>query len=231
MNDLQLLRQSIAERLPAPTPRAILQRFPGSLLLLGIIFCSAWVTWGDSDATFRPVLARFGVTYDIDDNVRFWHILVPAFIQPEPGIGPGMILLLLIALPLCELMTGTATLVAAFFLSDWGTTLLTSILLRCLSDLGIERATAAIPMLDAGSSAAAVGALTVGVIRLRPRRLVIAAIAGIVLIVLLESPVTPFAVVFVHLGAVAIGIAIGSVHLPARHATSTVAPDGSVVPQ
>ena len=156
MNDFRILAHFINDASPTFPPRPLQEvpRQPPPRLHHHALpdLATSRLTEGRS----RPILNRFGLNHEIIQDAHFWRIMTPLFIQPSPGIGWKMVLLVTVACTSLELLGGSVRSIVTFFVSDWSATVLTSSALAVLSRLGIDRATAAIYVTDAGTSAATV---------------------------------------------------------------------------
>jgi len=211
MNDVRILAHLLRRRLGDTSPRGFLRTFPATILLVSMIVLCGLATWGLSTRQYRPVLDRFGLDYDLISDEHIWDLLTPLFIQPHPGIGWRMVLLVIVACASCELLAGSVPLLVTFFVTDWCATLLTSLALTGLSALGVERATVAMHIVDAGTSAAALGALAAAATLLRPSRLTVLTyglLLGIVLVVAAMT-IDEFGPAVVHVMAVLVGGGLG----------------------
>lgn len=211
MNDFRTLAHLLHRRVPDTSLRGLLRTFPASILLASTITLCGLATRHLTEAQYQPVLQKFGLDYEIIQDARFWHILTPLFIQPSPGIGWKMIVLVVGACVSLELLAGSVRLVVTFFVSDWCSTVLTSAALAVLSRLDIDRATQAIHITDAGTSAAALGSLAAALTLLLPPRLAAIAYGGLSLIVVIvvANNLDEFGPAVVHIVALLFGGAIG----------------------
>ena len=211
MNDVRILLHLLRQRLAAPSPHGLLRTFPATILLVSLIVLCGLATWGETSSAYRPLLDRFGLDYDLTSDEHVWDMLTPVFIQPHPGIGWRMVLLVIVACASCELLAGSVPLLVTFFVADWCATLLTSLAMAGLSAIGVERATVAMHIVDAGTSAAALGALAAAATLLRPSRLAVLTyglLLGIVLVVAAMT-IDEFGPAVVHVMAVLVGGGLG----------------------
>ncbi|MGI8483219.1 MAG: hypothetical protein ACR2OU_03020 [Thermomicrobiales bacterium] len=211
MNDFRILAHLIRQHVPDTSLPGLLRRFPASIILASTITFIGIATSPLSKSQYEPILNRFGLDYDIISDTHFWHIMTPLFIQPSPGIGWKMVVLVVSACVALELLAGSVRLIVTFFVSDWASTVITSAVLAVLSRLGVYRATEAIHITDAGTSAAAVGALAAALTLLLPPRL-----AGIAYGILFAAVITDatinandFGPAVVHIVAILVGGALG----------------------
>ena len=211
MNDFRILAQLIHQRVPDTSFTGLLRRFPTSILLASTITLIGIGTSHLTEAQYKPVLHKFGLDYEIIQDGHFWHLMTPLFIQPSPGIGWKMVLLVVCACVSLELLAGSVRLIVTFFVSDWSSTVLTSLVLAGLSRLDIARATEAIHITDAGTSAAAVGALAAALTLLLPPRLAGIAYGAMLLVVVTVATINvdEFGPSVVHIVAILVGGAIG----------------------
>ncbi len=209
MNDVRFFAHLIRRRLPDTSLPGLLRTFPASILLVSVIVLCGLMTWGQSITQYRPVLKTFGLDYEIISDARIWHLVTPLFIQPAPGIGWKMILLVVVACTSCELLAGGVRLIVTFFLSDWCASILTSFVLSILSRLDFARATDAIHITDAGTSAAAVGSLAAAITLILPPRLAAFSFVGLVIATVAIMDVDEFGPAVVHIAAICVGGAIG----------------------
>ena len=117
MNDFRTLAHFLHRRVPDTSLRGLLRTFPASILLASTITLCGLATRHLTEAQYQPVLQKFGLDYEIIQDARFWHILTPLFIQPSPGIGWKMIVLVvgacaMRARPHCSLSCVVAVAVA-----------------------------------------------------------------------------------------------------------------------
>lgn len=209
MHDLAVLKHLIRHRLPDTSPVGLLKTFPGSILLFSVVVSCGLSTRHLSVEQYRPILNRFGLDYDITQKSHVLHIFTPLFIQPSPGIGWKMVCMIAFSCVMCELLAGSKRMIVTFFLSDWSATILTSSVLALMSHFNIERATDAIHITDAGTSAAAVGALAAAAALLLPPRVACFAYGLVIIATFTLMDVEEFGPAVVHLSAIIVGGALG----------------------
>ncbi|MGB3330246.1 MAG: hypothetical protein WBA46_14900 [Thermomicrobiales bacterium] len=181
MHDLSSLRRLVGNRLPDRSVRGIVRAFPATIALTTIISTTSLATRNFSDERYERLLTQIGMSYADVWTRDAWHLFTVTFIQSEPGMGPGMLALLLSGLGLAELQLGAGRTVTTFFVCDWICTIVTSILLGALQHLDFAPIVEAFHEFDAGSSAAGVATLSAGLFLLFPNRLARIALAVVLL--------------------------------------------------
>ena len=205
MRDLSALLNAWRAHLPDRSPRGIIREFPATIAITAIIATTSLATRGMAGTRYELLLSRIGMSYAEVWERDFWHLFTATFIQSEPGIGLGMLVLLLSGLALTELQIGTWRTVLTFFTADWVCTVVTATLLRGLVHLDIARITEGFHDYDAGSSAAGVATLAAGIVLLFPNRLARIALALLVAWNVASIGIIELGPAMVHTVAVAVG--------------------------
>lgn len=209
MGDFELLQQELAARMPHNRSlRGWLGVFPATIALIGFIIVIGLLTGGDTPADFAETLDRYGLSYQMLRDGRFWHLLTGTFIQSDPGIAWSMILLLVTSLVPCEYLAGSKRMLITFFTCDWIGSLLMVISIRLLAAMDVADAVQRLSIPDAGSSAAAHGCMAAAAMLL-PRRLAFVAyglLFGVTTVLLFQQELDA---AIAHLAAVLMGGALG----------------------
>lgn len=205
MHDLSTLRQLIHDRLPDHSLRGILRGFPATIALTAIISTTSLATRNLSDAQYEHLLSQIGMSYADVWSTSAWHLFTVTFIQSDPGIGPGMLALLLSGLGMAELQLGARRTVVTFFVCDWICTITTSILLGAMQRLDIAAITDGFREFDAGSSAAGLATLSAALLLLLPNRLARIALAAVLLWNVASFDFLEFGPAMVHTVSVIVG--------------------------
>jgi hypothetical protein len=205
MRDFSTLKALLDERFPDRSLRGVLHTFPATLTLTAILTTTSLTTRHLSEAAYQRLLEQIGMSYAEVWSRDAWHMLTVTFIQSNPGIGVGMVTLLLSGLALAELQIGTWRTVVTFFTCDWLTSITTSLILRGMMHLGVSPATDGFFHYDAGSSAAGLATLAVGLVMLFPNRLARIALAVLLLWNVASLEVLDFGIGMVHIVAVLVG--------------------------
>ena len=208
-DDLVQLKQLLALRMPQDRSlRGWIGVFPATIALISFIIFVGLLTGGDTSADFAEKLDRYGLSYEMIRDGRFWHLLTGTFIQSDPGIAWSMILLLVTSLVPCEYLAGSKRMLITFFTCDWVGSLLMVIGVRLMAALDISDAVERLSMPDAGSSAAAHGCMAAAMMLL-PRRLAFITYGiflGVTLALLFQQELDA---AIAHLVAVLMGGALG----------------------
>lgn len=159
MSEWADLRSTLRARFAGKSLLGIVGVFRVSILLTAIIFFVGRLTQGDSPGEYAKTLDRFGLSWEMLRDGRFWHIFTGSLIQSDSGIALSMILLVVSSLVPCELLAGHRSMLVTFFVCDWIASLCGTIGLRVLAVWGVGDAQRLLTLPDAGSSAAAHGCL------------------------------------------------------------------------
>ncbi|MGN6483618.1 MAG: hypothetical protein ACTHMX_04375 [Thermomicrobiales bacterium] len=219
MRDLTDFMHLVRSQVPDRSLRGILRSFPATIALTTIITTTSLATRNLSHAEYEPLLARIGMSYADVWSRDAWHMFTVTFIQSNPGIGVGMLALLLSGLALAELQIGTWRTVVTFFTCDWICTVVTATLLRAMQPLDVARITEAFTEHDAGSSAAGLATLSAALVLLFPNRL-----AKVALVIVLAWNVASlgfldFGPALVHSVAVVVGAVFAQLVWKRTHRT------------
>lgn len=223
MRDLTNLRHLINDRLPDPSHWGIVQAFPATIALTAIITTSSLATRNLSPEQYQHLLSRIGMSYAEVWTQDAWHLFTVTFIQSNPGIGPGMLALLLSGLGLAELQLGARRTVVTFFVCDWMCTMATSILLGAMQHLDIAPIVEGFREFDAGSSAAGLATLSAALVMLFPNRLAKIALATVLLWNIASIGFLEFGPALVHTVAVIVGALFARL-VWKRHAAERIVP-------
>lgn len=205
MRDITRLKALIDQRFPDRSLRGILHTFPATIGLTAILATTSLATRHLTPTQYHHLLERIGMSYAEVWSRDAWHMLTVTFIQSEPGIGPGMIALLLAGLSLAELQLGTWRTIATFFTCDWLSSIATAVVLRGMMHFDLARAAEGFFDYDAGSSAAGLATLSAAQVLLLPNRLARIALAGILLWNIASIGFLEFGIAIVHTVAVIVG--------------------------
>ncbi|MGC4190942.1 MAG: hypothetical protein QM589_07245 [Thermomicrobiales bacterium] len=228
MNVLSPLRQLVHDRLPNRSLRGILHTFPATIALTTIVATASVATRNLSEPDYERLLSQIGMSYAEVWSHDAWHMFTVTFIQSDPGIGPGMLALLLSGLSLAELQIGTWRTLVTFFTCDWICTIVTATLLRGLVHLDIARIVEGFTEYDAGSSAAGLATLSAALVLLFPNRLAKIALAIVLLWNVASIGFLDFGPALVHTVAVVVGAVFAQLIWKRRAAPAPVAPALSV---
>jgi hypothetical protein len=165
-------------------------------------------TSGMNVAQHRRLLERIGT--DVDDfNARRGLVMpLATFVQSSPGVRWHMVLLVLVPLALLECVVGSWRAATVWLLSDWISTPLTLLAVWALARLGSNAATRLLDSADAGSSAAAHGAIAVVCLSL-PGKWSTIALSALFAIDLGAFSFERIDAALAHLTASAVGLGLG----------------------
>jgi hypothetical protein len=143
----------------APPLVATIRSFPTTLGLTGIVLLVGILTARHTAARHEAMLGRFGLDLDLLRLHHLWTLPIATFVQSSPGVRWHMLLLVAASLALLEYRAGSLRALITFLVAHWISSPLTVVVLSGLARGGSERALHTLHRPDAGSSAAAHGAL------------------------------------------------------------------------
>lgn len=185
----------------------VARAFPVTLALTTVIVIIGVLTGTVFRADHQSILDAVGFDLEALKSGRLWTVPAATLIQAQPGIKWHMVLLVLALGPL-EYMAGSLWALLTFFLTDWVSSILTTLTLWALAGMGSGTAERLVHTPDMGSSAAALGALA-AVATMLPGGLAAVALGG--LLVFLGASFTwwELDVATAHLMAAGAGVALG----------------------
>jgi hypothetical protein len=140
--------------------RHYLRLFPGAITLaLLMLFISALTTFVFK-ANDQDIESALGLSVHALKTGRLWVIPIATLVQSEAVIKWLMPLFVFSAVGLLEYQVGTLRAVVTFFLADWISSPLTTLIIWGLGSAGLERARELENLGGTGVSAAGFGALT-----------------------------------------------------------------------
>ena len=188
-----------------------IKRFPVTIGVLTAVVGVALLTASHTAAEQARLLDRVGMDLDSLRAWRLWTVPVALFVQSSPGIEWHMLLLVSLPLLALEYLDGSLRALIAFVLSDWLTAPVTVLVLWALSGLGSSASAAFLHQPDAGSSAAAHGALAAAIVQF-PRWLAIAGLSILLGISLYALTFEQLDAAIAHLLGIGVGLAIGLIY-------------------
>ena len=188
--------------------RWIIATFPATIIILSLILIIAYLTSGSSTQSHRVLIDDVGLDLDKVINWQFWTLPASTVIQAEPGIGPKLAMLVVVALASLEYLVGSVRAAVTFFLSDWISAPLTILVAWPVAHLGIDRAYNVLYRADTGSSAAALGALAAVLVFL-PARWRLAAFSVLFTILICLLPTAGLSANIAHLLGASAGAVFG----------------------
>ncbi len=215
MNTLRETAALLRRRVPDSSPLGLLKTFPATILIVSLVVTIQLATNGDTTAQQLPLLDQFGFDWDYLVDGRWWHLFTGTLVQSKPGYHYSMVLVVVSAVGILELMAGSRWTLGVFFVGDWISSLLGTLLLRLLSANGFAEATPLLSFPDAGTSGAAHVAYAVAA-TLFPRRVAFflyGLILGVTIILLFSQQLSA---AVTHLCAVLGGGAFGWFYLRPR---------------
>lgn len=232
MRDLTDFMHLVRTQVPDRSLRGILGTFPATIALTTIITTTSLATRHLPHAEYERLLSRIGMSYADVWSHDAWHMFTVTFIQSDPGIGVGMLALLLSGLALAEIQLGTWRTVVTFFTCDWICTIVTATLLRAMLHLDVARIAEAFTEYDAGSSAAGLATLSAALVLLFPNRLAKIALAIVLAWNVASLGVIDFGPALVHAVAVVVGATFAQLvwKRPHRPVTPAVTPSLAIRP-
>jgi phosphatidylglycerol lysyltransferase len=147
--------------------RRYLRLFPSAITLtLLMLFISALTTFVFK-ANDQDIEGALGLSVHALKTGRLWVIPIATLVQSEAVIKWLMPLFVFISIALLEYQVGTLRAVVTFFLTDWISSPLTTLIIWGLGSAGLERARELENVGGTGVSAAGFGALTAACLLLR----------------------------------------------------------------
>ncbi len=205
----------LKRRVPDPSLLGLLKTFPATILIVSLVVAIQLATNGHSNEQQLQILDKVGFDRDYLVSGRWWHLFTGTLIQSKPGYHYSMVLVVVSAVGILELVAGTRWTLGVFFVGDWLSSLLGTILLRLLSANGFAEATPLLSFPDAGTSGAAHVCYAVAA-TLFPRRMAFflySLILGVTIILLFSQQLSA---AVTHLCAVLAGGAFGWFYLRPR---------------
>lgn len=193
---------------PAGRVGTLLRRYPTSLLLTLLVLAAGLYTRRLSATEHTALLERLGTDVDGFDPDRILAMPLATFVQSEPGVRWHMLLLVAVPLGVLERRAGSARAAITFLLSDWISAPLTLAAIWGLARLGSAAATRLLDVADAGSSAAAHGAMAAACVLLM-RRWRVPALAAVYAYVLAAFGFQRLDTAIAHLLATIVGTLFG----------------------
>ncbi len=187
---------------------AAIRRFPTTLALTGVVVAVGAITSRHSAAHHQETLRRIGIDLDLLRLNHLWALPVATFVPSSPGLRWHMLLLVAGSLALLEYRAGSLRALITFLLTDWISSPLTVLALWCLAHLGSTQALQTLHIPDAGSSAAAHGALGAA-FALLPDRWSVTALCGFFAYGVVALSFQRIDAALAHLLASVIGATIG----------------------
>jgi hypothetical protein len=185
----------------------VLRAFPVTLALTTVVVIIGILTGTVFRADHQSILDAVGFDLEALKSGRLWTMPAATLVQAQPGIKWHMVLLVLALGPL-EYMAGSLWALLVFFLTDWVSSLLTTLMLWALAGMGSDTAERLVHTPDMGSSAAALGVLAAAGTML-PSGLAAVALGGLFVFLGASFAWWGLDVATAHLTAAAIGVALG----------------------
>ena len=199
----------------------LLHAFPVTLTVTTAIILIGISTGTIFRANHQSILDTVGFDLDALKSGRFWTMPAATLIQADPGIKWYAALLVLILGPL-EYLAGSLRALVTFFLSDWVSTILTTLALWALATMGSATAERFVHRPDMGSSAASFGAAA-AVAAMLPGWLGPAILGGLFVVLGASFAFQTLDLVIAHFFGAMIGVALGGLlwrtHIHARQAS------------
>jgi len=183
-------------------------RYPITIAILTLVVGAALLTATNTPAEHQALLNTIGMDLHALRHGHVFGIPLATFVQSSPGVEWHMLLLVALPLLVLEYLVGSKRALIAFLAADWLTAPITVLVLWALSGLGSVSASTLLYQPDAGSSAAAHGALACAIVLL-PKRLAIACMTILVGISLWALTFEILGAAIAHLLGIATGAMIG----------------------
>lgn len=184
-----------------------MRRLGGALVLVALVVVPMAVTVRAPDL-HRRLRSRLGCSWELLARGEVWRAMTSTFVQSGHGFIAGIVVLVAFV-PLVAWRLGSRTVVAAFLLGDWLSSLMVLVGARLLAALGSATAHHVLGHLDSGASAACYACIGAGVWSLRGAWRVVAALVLVVDLVV-EAIVTHMLAEVQHPVAVVVGVAVAA---------------------